>query len=133
METVIAPDGERIVLHSSGTGPDVVVVHGGGVTIEPYRRLAAALTDHHTVHLYNRRGRADAPARREPYSVQQEIEDLAAVLTHTGARTVVGHSSGGFIALRAALTLPIARLALYDPAVSVDGIFKAEFVPRARA
>ncbi|MER7444963.1 alpha/beta fold hydrolase [Micromonospora avicenniae] len=133
MERVIAPDGEKIVLHSTGTGPDVVVVHGGGVTIEPYRRLADALADRHTVHLYNRRGRADAPARREPYSVQQEIEDLAAVLAHTGARTVLGHSSGGFIALRAALTLPIARLALYDPAVAVNGILKGDFIPSARA
>ncbi|RKN22385.1 alpha/beta fold hydrolase [Micromonospora musae] len=133
MERVIAPDGEKIVLHSTGTGPDVVIVHGGGVTVEPYRRLAAALAERCTVHLYNRRGRADAPARREPYSVEQEIEDLGAVLAQTRARAVVGHSSGGFIALRAALTMPIARLALYDPAVSVDGIFKADFIPAARA
>ncbi|MGS2617169.1 alpha/beta fold hydrolase [Micromonospora sp. LZ34] len=133
MEHILAPDGEKLVLHSTGTGPDVVVVHGGGVTIEPYRRLAAALADRCTVYLYNRRGRADAPARRQPYTVEQEIEDLGAVLAHTGARAVLGHSSGGFIALRAAFTLPIARLALYDPAVSVNGIMSGAFLPAARA
>ncbi|MGB2570157.1 alpha/beta fold hydrolase [Micromonospora citrea] len=133
MERVTAPDGATIVLHSSGTGPGVVLVHGGGVTIEVYRRLAAALAERHTVHLYNRRGRADAPARREPYTVEQEIEDLGAVLAHTGACAVVGHSSGGFIALRAALRLPIDRLALYDPAVSVDGGMTGAFIPAARA
>ncbi|MFI5488404.1 alpha/beta fold hydrolase [Micromonospora echinaurantiaca] len=133
MDRIVAPDGEKIVLHTTGTGPDVVVVHGGGVTIEQYRRLATALGERCTVHLYNRRGRADAPARREPYTVTQEVEDLGAVLAHTGARTVVGHSSGGFIALRAALTLPIARLALYDPAISVDGILSGDFIASARA
>ncbi|MFC0505447.1 alpha/beta fold hydrolase [Micromonospora costi] len=133
MALITAPDGEKITLHSTGTGTDVVVVHGGGVTIEPYRRLAAALGDRCTVHLYNRRGRADAPARREPYTVEQDIEDLGAVLEHTGARAVVGHSSGGFIALRAALVLPIARLALYDPAVAVGGAFPLDFLAPTRA
>ena len=132
-ERITAPDGGKLVLHSTGTGPGVVVVHGGGVTIEVYRRLAAALADRLTVHLYNRRGRADAPARREPYTVEQEIGDLGAVLAHTGADAVVGHSSGGFFALRAALELPIARLALYDPAVSVNGIMAGTFIEPARA
>ncbi|MER7456724.1 alpha/beta fold hydrolase [Micromonospora sp. NPDC126480] len=127
-----ARDGATIVLHSSGTGPDVVVVHGGGVTVEPYRRLAAALADRFNVHLYNRRGRADAPPRREPYTVEQEIDDLGAVLAHTGARSVIGHSSGGFFALRAARSLPIERLALYDPAVSVNGAMTGSFIPAAR-
>ncbi|WP_328852353.1 alpha/beta hydrolase [Micromonospora globbae] len=133
MERVTAPDGAKIVLHSTGTGPGVVVVHGGGITIEPYRRLANALADRFTVHMYNRRGRADAPARRAPYTIEDEIADLAAVLAHTGARAVVGHSSGGLIALRAALTLPIARLVLYDAAVSVDGARWYDVVTPARA
>ncbi|WP_144118527.1 alpha/beta fold hydrolase [Catellatospora sichuanensis] len=121
MERVTAPDGASIALHSTGTGPGVVLVHGGGITIDEYRRLVARLSDRCTVHAYNRRGRADAPARREPYSVEQEIDDLGAVLEHTGARYVIGHSYGGFVALRAALRLPIERLALYDAALCIDG------------
>ncbi|GAA1368021.1 alpha/beta fold hydrolase [Catellatospora chokoriensis] len=121
MERVTAPDGASIALHSAGTGPGVVLVHGGGVTIEEYRRLIARLSGRFTVHAYNRRGRLDAPARREPYSVEHEIDDLGAVLEHTGARNVIGHSYGGFVALRAALRLPIERLALYDAALRIDG------------
>ncbi|MEU7823284.1 alpha/beta hydrolase [Catellatospora sp. NPDC049133] len=121
MQHVTAPDGATIALHSTGTGPGVVLVHGGGVTIEEYRRLIARLSDRFTVHAYNRRGRLDAPARREPYSVEHEIDDLGAVLEHTGARNVIGHSYGGFVALRAALRLPIERLALYDAALYIDG------------
>ncbi|MDI6104045.1 alpha/beta hydrolase [Actinoplanes sp. NEAU-A12] len=130
---VPAADGADIVLHSIGIGPGIVVVHGGGVTIETYRRLAIRLADRFTVHLYNRRGRADAAARAEPYDGEQDIDDLAALLAHTGARDVIGHSGGGFIALRAAARrLPISRLALYDPAVQVDGLTPTAWLPGAR-
>lgn len=60
MERITAHDGASIVLHSTGAGPGIVVVHGGGITIDVYRRLAQRLADRFTVHLYNRRGRADA-------------------------------------------------------------------------
>ncbi len=121
MDRIRARDGASIVLHSTGTGPGIVVVHGGGVTIDVYRRLATALAGRFTVHLYNRRGRADAPLRTQPYTFEQEIDDLAAILEHTGAGNVIGHSAGGFIALQAALRLPIDRLALYDAAVCING------------
>ncbi|MGW0217569.1 alpha/beta fold hydrolase [Micromonospora chokoriensis] len=133
MEQVRARDGATIVLHSTGAGPGIVVVHGGGTTIDVYRRLARALADRFTVHLYNRRGRADAPPRSMPYTADQEVDDLAAVLEHTDSGNVIGHSSGGFLALEAALRLPIDRLALYDAAISVDGSFPSAWLPSARA
>ncbi|MEU8423188.1 alpha/beta fold hydrolase [Micromonospora sp. NPDC048835] len=133
MEQVRARDGATIVLHSTGTGPGIVVVHGGGVTIDVYRRLAAALADRFTVHLYNRRGRADAPPRQVPYTADQEVDDLAAVLAHTASGNVIGHSAGGFLALEAALRLPIDRLALYDAAISIHGSFPSAWLAPARA
>src|SRR4051794_6637591 len=132
MERITARDGATIVLHSTGSGPGIVVVHGGGVTIGIYRRLAGKLADRFTVHLYNRRGREDAAPRKEPYTFDQDIDDLAAVVAHTGAQNVIGHSSGGFIALQAALRLPIDRLALYDAAISIDGGFPTEWLYAAR-
>jgi len=133
MERITAHDGATITVHSIGCGPGVVLVHGGGVTIDVYARLAQRLSDQLTVHLYNRRGRADAAPRTEPYTLDEDVADLAAVLEHTGARSVIGHSSGGFIALKAALRLPIDRLALYDAAVSIDGGFPADWLDAARA
>lgn len=121
MERITAPDGAHIVLHSTGAGPGLVVVHGGGVTIREYRRLSARLADRFTVHLYNRRGRADAAPRREPYTVEQEIDDLGAVLAHTGTRWAVGHSYGAFVVLRAALRLPLERVAVYDAPLRLAG------------
>ncbi|MEV0716640.1 alpha/beta fold hydrolase [Asanoa sp. NPDC050611] len=133
MELVMARDGVPIPVHSTGTGPGLVVVHGGGVTIDVYERFAAALADRFTVHLYNRRGRGDAGPREVPYTGEQDVDDLAAVLAHTGAENVIGHSGGGFIALLGAPRLPIKRLALYDAAVSVDGNTPSAWLPAARA
>ena len=132
MESITALDGATIRLHSTGSGPGIVVVHGGGVTIGIYRRLAQQLADRFTMHLYNRRGRSDAAPRKEPYTFDQDIDDLATILQRTGARNVIGHSSGGFIALSAALRLPIDRLALYDAAISIDGGFPADWLDAAR-
>lgn len=73
------------------------------------------------VHCYNRRGRPGSGGQPEDYSVRTEINDLAAVMRATGSTDVVGHSYGGFVALQAALTLPIRRLVTYDAAVSLDG------------
>jgi pimeloyl-ACP methyl ester carboxylesterase len=124
ISTVTAADGAAIAVESIGTGPGVVVVNGGAVSAKDYRRLARALSDRFTVHLFNRRNRpgsADLPPTG--YSVQVDIDDIAAVLAGTGSTRLFGHSIGGFIALRAAMTLPLDRLALYDPAVLVDNLF----------
>ncbi len=103
MERITARDGATIVLHSTGTGPGIVVVHGGGVTIGIYRRLAARLADQFTVHLYNRRGREMTPPPEGAVHLRSGHRRSRVILEHTGARNVIGHSSGGFIALQAAL------------------------------
>jgi pimeloyl-ACP methyl ester carboxylesterase len=133
VERIQTPDGAVLAVHSVGAGPGIVVVHGGGVTIASYRRFATRLADHgFAVHLYNRRGRADAPPRADPYAVEQEVDDLAVVLESTGARNVIGHSGGGLISIRAALRLPVDRLALYDAAVSINGGFPVGWLDAAR-
>jgi pimeloyl-ACP methyl ester carboxylesterase len=108
-------------VHSMGHGPGIVVLHGGGVMEHDYHRLARALSDRFTVHLYNRRGRPDTAPLDGTETVQTDLDDLAAVLEHTGARSVFGHSGGGFVALRAGLSLPLDRIAVYDPGLCVDG------------
>ncbi|WP_433206749.1 alpha/beta fold hydrolase [Dactylosporangium sp. CS-047395] len=112
---------------------DLVVVHGGAITAKYYEPLARRLAGRVTVHLYNRRGRADAGPRAPGYTVDDEIADLAAVLERTGARNVLGHSYGGLVVLRAALELPLDNIVLYDGAVNVDGTFPTDFIPRMRA
>ena len=104
------------MVRSIGDGPGVVILHGGGVAEREYHRLAQALSDRFSVHLYNRRGRSDSAPLDGTETVATDIGDLAAVLEHTGARSIFGHSGGGFVALQAGLRLPLERIAVYDPA-----------------
>jgi pimeloyl-ACP methyl ester carboxylesterase len=124
METTVVTtaSGVDVPIRSVGNGPGLVILHGAAVGLRDYERLAAAFADRFTVHLYNRRGRPDAaPLDRRTYSIATDLADLAAVLQHTGAGNVFGHSGGGFVALRAGLSLPVSRIAVYDPGVAVSG------------
>lgn len=121
VDKVTSGDGAVVTVYSTGAGPGIVILHGGGVGEREYRRLADALAQRFTVHLYNRRGRPDSAPLTGAETVETDLADLGAVLAHTGARSVFGHSGGGFVALRAGLTLPLERVAVYDPALSIDG------------
>lgn len=130
------PDGagDAFALRTTGSGPAVVVLHGGGIDSREYGRFARALGERCTVHLYDRRGRPGAPPLRAGHDVSDDVDDLARILAHTGATRVLGHSGGAFVALQAARTLPIERLAVYDPGVSIDGsVATAWFEPYRRA
>jgi pimeloyl-ACP methyl ester carboxylesterase len=60
-----------------------------------------------------------------PYTIEREIEDLAALITEAGGSSCVfGYSSGAVLALKAAASgLAISRLALYDPPFLLDDGF----------
>lgn len=126
--------GGPLAVDSWGSGPGVVVVHGSAVAARHFERLAEALAPSSIVHLYDRRGRGDRGPVDDTHGVRSDIEDLRAVLAHTGARSVFAHSYGGLVALRGLAGLPVARLAVYDAAVSIDGAFPSAYVePFARA
>jgi pimeloyl-ACP methyl ester carboxylesterase len=121
LDRITSADGATFVLRSIGAGPGVVILHGGGVAQRDYHRLAQALSDRFTVHLYNRRGRSDSAPLDGTETVETDIGDLAAVLEHTGASSIFGHSGGGFVALQTGLRLPLERIAVYDPGLSIQG------------
>ncbi|MDT7710986.1 MAG: hypothetical protein QOG20_6593 [Pseudonocardiales bacterium] len=128
MVLVATADGRQMDVRSIGNGPGLVVVHGSAVSATDYHRLAAALADKFTVLLYDRRGRGTRGPVDETHSVASDVEDLHAVLAHTGARAVLAHSYGGLVALQGASRLPIDRLAVYDAGVSIDGGFPSAYV-----
>ncbi len=127
VDKIASTDGAAIVVRSIGAGPGIVILHGGGVAERDYHRLAEALADRFSVHLYNRRGRPDARPLDGEETVQTDIDDLAAVVERTGARSIFGHSGGAFVALRAGLQLPLDRIAVYDPGLSILGRPSFEF------
>src|SRR6266496_6737237 len=118
---VTSADGTTIGYRQIGSGPGLVIIHGGARASHHYLRLAEVLSDSYTVYLPDRRGRGLSGPKGEGYSIRREVEDLRALLQKTNAHMLFGHSAGGFIALEAAVDLPIGKLALYEPAVSING------------
>jgi len=118
VKSVISKDGTSIAFDELGEGPPVILV-GGSLSFRSFSwntKLAEALSGAFTVINYDRRGRGDS-GDTKPYAVQREVDDLAALIKHTGgSASVFGLSSGGTLALEAAASgLPIAKLAVYEP------------------
>lgn len=102
-EYAVSADGTRIAFERHGAGPVLVLVDGALCFRDfgPARPLAKELADRLTVVAYDRRGRGDSDAT--PATLDREIEDLAAVIAAVGGdAAVLGFSSGGAIAYRAA-------------------------------
>lgn len=116
-------DGTNIAWSRAGSGPDLVMVHCVGVSrvTTPQPTLPDALAERFTVWTYDRRGKGES-GNAEPYDVQREIEDLAAIIDlASGPVTVYGFSSGATLSLIAAAAgAPIDRLALLEPPLN-DG------------
>jgi pimeloyl-ACP methyl ester carboxylesterase len=129
--TVTSADGTPIAYRSVGTGPGLVVTSGALLAGKDYEPLASMLADRFTVHTMDRRGRGGSGPQGDGYGLDTEIDDLHAVLGATGSRFVFGHSFGGLVALQAALrsTGAIDRVAVFEPAVSVDGSMPSDFLP----
>ena len=115
---VTSTDGTQIAWTQTGSGPSLVMVHCVGVSraTTPQPTLASALAKHFSVYSYDRRGTGQS-GNNQPYAVQREFEDLAAVIALAeGPADVYGFSSGATLALQAAEAgLPIRRLALLEP------------------
>jgi pimeloyl-ACP methyl ester carboxylesterase len=129
--SVTSQDGATIGYRQLGQGPGVVLLHGSNVSGQDFTQLARALADTFTVYLPDRRGRGLSAPFGKDYSIQQEVEDLNALLTKTGAHRVFGVSAGGLICLQAARTLPaLHKIALYEPALMLDGTVHTAWLTR---
>jgi pimeloyl-ACP methyl ester carboxylesterase len=89
-------------------GPEVarciVLVHGGGAHARWWDHIAPLLADSHRVAAIDLSGHGDS-GRREKYALDwwaEEVMAVAAAVGSTGPPIVIGHSMGGFVALRAA-------------------------------
>ncbi len=129
--SVVSKDGTTIGYYQLGQGPGVVLLHGSMETAQSHLQLAQALADAFTVYLPDRRGRGLSGPYGKDYSIREDIEDVDALLTKTGAHNVFGVSSGGIIMLQAALTLPaVQRAAIYEPPLSLTRAIAAEILTR---
>ena len=121
--SITSKDGTTIGYRQLGHGPGVVLVQGTMGSAQNFMELAGALADSFTVYVPDRRGRGLSSLPYSPdYRIQNDVDDLEALLRQTGAQDVFGLSSGAIIALQAARTLTgIRQLAIFEPPLFIDG------------
>src|SRR5881397_3655244 len=103
MSEVTSSDGTRIAYETQGSGPPLILVDSAlcSRTLGPNPKLAKELADHFTVYTYDRRGRGES-GDTQPYAVERELEDLAALIDAVGGEaSLYGISSGGALVLEA--------------------------------
>jgi pimeloyl-ACP methyl ester carboxylesterase len=127
---VTSRDGGVIAYTSVGSGPSVIVVPGALATTGTYREFARHLANRFTVHVIERRGRGASCPQGDDYQIAKERDDVLALQRATGASYLVGHSYGGLIALEAARgNAQLAKLAVYEPGVSIGGSIPVGWIP----
>ena len=121
-KTVVSRDGATIAYEQTGSGPVVILVSAALSDRDGARPLARHLSSGFTVLNYDRRGRGRS-STKQPYAVEREVEDVAALVQAAGGNVYLfGSSSGAVLALDAAQQLGarVTRLFLYEPPLIVD-------------
>ena len=95
-------DGVPISVVKIGSGAPLVLVHGSASVALSWAPVLPALSRDFTVYAMDRRGRLPS-GDGEKYSLQAEMDDVAAVVNSAGQPvTLVAHSYGALIAAAAA-------------------------------
>jgi pimeloyl-ACP methyl ester carboxylesterase len=113
-----------IARHVSGSGPALLLLHGGPAMTD-YMDMLYPETEGWRAARYQQRGLAPS-AVSGPFSVERHVADAVAVLDTLGMdrAVVLGHSWGGYLALHLGLARPdrVAGLVIVDPLGAVgDG------------
>jgi len=122
MLTATSRDGTSIAYERSGKGPPLLLVHGTTGTLARWAPVLSMFQQHFTVHTMDRRGRGES-GDTQPYAIEREFEDVAAVIDDVGEPVfLLGHSFGAICALEAACRTPnIRKLVLYEPPIPTPG------------
>lgn len=117
---VCSQDGTALAVWESGAGPALVMVHGSPSEHTTFDPLVEELRRDFTTFAMDRRG-CGASGDTEPFSIEREFEDVAAVVDAVAARhgnpvELWGHSYGCNPAMGAAtITANVRHLVLYEP------------------
>lgn len=96
-------NGGELYYETIGSGPPVLVMHGGlGLSHDYLRPYFDVLSDTHTVVYYDHfgNGRSSKPDDYAEMNFDRLVSDASELMTHLGhdSFTLIGHSYGGFIA-----------------------------------
>ena len=131
MNKVTSKDGTTIAYDQAGKGQPVILVDGALCyrSFGPLPELAKLLAPDLSVITYDRRGRGES-SNSKPYAVEREVEDINALIQAAGGSAFIfGTSSGGALALEAALKLGsrIGKLAIYEAPFNSDETARRDY------
>jgi pimeloyl-ACP methyl ester carboxylesterase len=117
--------GARLHFTRQGEGPLAVLVHGANGTTHDFPpELVRDLARDHTVLAFDRPGHGWSEAPDGPLGLAENAAALRALLAAHGARhaTIVGHSYGAAVALRAAIEAPemVGHVVAVTPCTAID-------------
>ncbi|HZK63745.1 MAG TPA: alpha/beta fold hydrolase [Puia sp.] len=126
--SLVSADGTKIGYRKLGSGPGLILVHGGIQAAQNFMRLGKALSDKYTVYIPDRRGRATSGGVDTGIGLAAECGDIRSLVRETNAQNMFGLSSGAIISLATAIAEPgLKKLALYEPPLPIGGIDQTEW------
>ncbi|MCD9014284.1 alpha/beta hydrolase [Fulvivirgaceae bacterium QH1ED-6-2] len=120
-------NGLKLYYELHGTGKPLVLLHGGGSTIESnFARVLPALARTHQVIAIEFQAHGHTADIDRPFSFEQDADDVAALLQHLHIEKadILGFSNGGTTALQVAIRHPkqVNKLVLASTLYRRDGM-----------
>jgi pimeloyl-ACP methyl ester carboxylesterase len=114
--SVTSKDGTIIGYRQMGSGPGIILLHGGINASQHLMKMGTILSNEFTVYIPDRRGRGLSGPMGDNYSIEREDEDMDALLKKTDAHYVFGTADGALFALHSSINNPnIHMVAVYEP------------------
>ena len=128
-----AINGLQLYYEVHGNGKPLVLIHGGGSTINTsFGRILPALAKHHQVIAVELQAHGHTADTDRGMTFEQDADDVAALLQHLhiGKADIMGFSNGGTTALQVAIRHPqvvnklVLASATYKRAGMIPGFFE---------
>ena len=120
---ISSADGTTIAFDRYGEGKPLILIGGASYDRSTIVGVAEAIAGDLLAVTYDRRGRGGSTNEDTEFARERELEDLEALLHQVGgSASLFGHSSGGVLALEAAMRgMPIERLVVFEPPYMLEG------------
>jgi len=120
-EVAVDSCGIRYLAWGDREAPPLVLLHGGAAHAHWWAFIAPLLADRFRIVAPHMRGMGDSDYS-DSYTMDQFVGDVMAVCDHaelTGRVKIIGHSMGGYVTLKTALTQPhrVDRIVVVDSAI----------------
>jgi pimeloyl-ACP methyl ester carboxylesterase len=119
-------NGMNLYYESHGSGPPLILLHGGLGSAEMFGPILPALSKHHQVIAVDLQGHGRTADIDRPMDVRLMADDIAALIDHVGLEKsdLVGYSLGGGVAFFTAVKYPqkVGKLVMASANIRRDAI-----------